>query len=475
MSDSESSTASSGLSEWLDSYFHITERGSDVKTEIKGGIITFLAMFYILAVNPSILSAAAGGELFGQLVAATGLAACISCLLMGLYAKFPVALAPGMGINAFVAYNIVIQMHFDYYQALLIVFISGVAFLALTVTGLRSKILVGIPMVLKLGITAGIGFFIVVVGLFNAGIITHGVGSALTLGDLSDSGVMLGILCVVVTLYLWYKKNWGAVLIGVIVTVIIGYIGGQLFGWDSTVNGAQLIPGVGLAAITGVFNVPDFGLFGSVFTNLTGFESIMWPSFIVSIISLLVVDVFDTTGTLVGIGHSAGIIDKDGNIEGNEKALQVDAVATVFGAVAGTSTTTSFIESSTGISAGARTGLMAVVVGIMFLIAMFFTPIFSVITPACTVGALFLVGLMMITALKGVDWSDAVNTASVFTTMFMMGLAGSITDGIAFGIMTYILGMIATKRAKEVSPIIWALGAVFVVYFIIYFGIMPYL
>jgi len=475
MSDSESSSGTSGFSSKLDSYFHITERGSDVKTEIKGGIITFLAMFYILAVNPSILSAAAGPELFGQLVASTALAACVSCLLMGIYAKFPVALAPGMGINAFVAYTIVITMGFDYYQALLIVLISGIAFFFLTISGLRSKILMSIPMVMKYAITAGIGFFIVVVGLFNAGIIVHGTGSALALGNFADSGVFLSLICVAVTLALWFRNNWGAVLIGIIVTIIIGYIGGAFLGWDSTINGAQLIPGVGLASITGVVSMPDFGLFGSVFSNLTGFEATLWPAFIVSIISLLVVDMFDTTGTLVGIGHSAGILKADGSIEGNEKALQADSIATIFGAIAGTSTTTSFIESSTGISAGARTGLMAVVVGLLFLIALFFSPIFAIITPACTVGALFLVGLMMITSLKDVEWLDPVNICTVFITLFMMGLSGSITDGIALGALGYLIGMTVTGKAKEVSKVMWGLGVVFVVYFIITYWVTPLL
>ncbi len=452
----------------LDSFFHITERGSDIKTEVKGGVITFLAMFYILAVNPGILSAAAGVELFGQLVTATALAAFISCILMGIYAKFPVALAPGMGINAFVAYTIVLTMGFTYYQALLIVLISGILFFILTVTGVRSKILTSIPMIMRLSITAGIGFFIVVVGLFNAGIIQHGSGCALALGPLGDPGVALGLLCILVTLILWFKRNWSAVLIGVIVTVAVGCIMSAC-GVTSQISG--LIPS--LSSVGPVVSMPDFGLFGAMFTQFTGFEGTMWAAFIVSIASLLIVDMFDTTGTLLGIGHSAGIIDENGNIEGNEKALQVDSIATIFGAIAGTSTTTSFIESSTGIEAGARTGLMAVVVGILFLVAMFFAPLFSVITSACTVGALLLVGLMMITALKGVEWVDPVNIATAFCTIFMMGLAGSITDGIAFGVFSYIIGSFVMGRKSEISIAMWILGAVFLAYFIITFVVIP--
>ena len=473
MSDSVSRKGS-GPSSWLDSYFHITERGSDVKTEIKGGVITFLAMFYILAVNPSILSDAAGHELFGQLVAATALASCVSCILMGFYARFPVALAPGMGINAFVSYTIVLGMGFDYYQALLIVFLSGVAFLILTVSGLRNRLLQGIPYVLKIGITAGIGFFILVVGLFNAGIIVQANGSALTLGSIADPGVSLGLLCIAVTLFLWYRKNWGAVLIGMLVTVVIGFLGGAFLGWDQVINDAQLVPGVGTAAVDSMVEIPDFGLFGAMFTNMGGFDALL-PAFIVCTISMIVVDLFDTTGTLVGVSKSAGLMDENGDIKDVDKAMQADSIATIFGAVAGTTTTTSFIESTAGISAGARTGLMAVVVGILFFLALFFAPAFSFITPACTVGALFLVGLMMITALEDMEWKDPVNVATLFTTIFLMGLNGSITNGIAAGTMVYLLGMVATKRAREASVVMWILGLVFVVYFLIDYVIVPHL
>ena len=462
-----------GMSERIDHFFHISERGSTVGREVRGGLITFLAMFYIMAVNPLILQQAAGPELFGQLVTATGLAAFISCILMGIYAKFPVALAPGMGINAFIAYTIVIGMGFTYYQALLVVLMSGIIFLALTVSGIRTKILSSIPAIIRLAITAGIGFFIVLVGLYNSGIIIHADGSALTLGDIASPGVNLSIMCIIITLVLWYRDRWYAVLVGVIFSVAFGFMGGQLFGWDTTVDGASLIPGVGTAAVTGIVSMPDFGLFGAMFTEFTMFDTALIPAFLASIASLLIVDMFDTAGTLLGIGQTAGIIDDDGNIEGSEKALQADAVSSIIGAVAGTTTTTSFIESSTGISAGARTGLMAVTVGIMFFLALFFVPVFSIITSACTVGALFLVGLMMITAVKDIEWTEPVNVATAFLTVFMMALSGSITDGIAFGILAYLLGMLVTKRIKEVPMMMWILGLIFLGYFYLTYGIIP--
>ena len=462
-----------GFGTKVDEFFGISERGSTISTEVKGGVITFLAMFYILAVNPSILSVAAGAEMFEQLATATALAAGISCILMGLYAKFPVALAPGMGINAFVAYTIVTGMGFTYPQALLAVLFSGILFFITSLTGFRRKLISEIPQVLRLGITAGIGFFIFVVGLYNAGVVQHGVGSALAIGNLASPGVALSLLCMAITLVLWYRNNWGAVLIGLVVTVIVGFIGGQFFGWDTAVEGASIIPGVGTAAITNIINIPDLGLVGVVFTGFEGLGPSMIPALLVATTSLLIVDMFDTTGTLLGIGQSAGILDAEGEIVGNGKALEADAVASVIGATVGTSTTTSFIESTTGIVAGARTGLMAVVVGILFFFAMFFAPLMVVVTSACTVGALFIVGISMIATLKDVHWGVPVNMATVFMTLFMMGVTGSITDGIAFGTFTYMLGMIFTKRTSEVTKTMWIITVVFLAYFLVTFIVIP--
>jgi AGZA family xanthine/uracil permease-like MFS transporter len=463
----------SGFTDSVDRFFRISERGSNFSTEIRGGIVTFLAMLYILAVNPLILSSATGPELFQQLVTATAFAAFISCILMGLYARFPVALAPGMGINAFVAYTIVITMGFSYPQALMAVLLSGILFFVLTVSGVRKKILTSIPLVMRASISAGIGFFIVVIGLYNSGIIVHASGSALDLGDLSSAGVSLSLLCILFTLVLWYMKKWYAVLLGAILTIVIGFAGGQLFGWDTVVEGASLIPGVGTAAVGDIVAMPDFGLFGQVFDGFDMFDRSMIIPFAVSTLALLIVDVFDTTGTLLAIGHSAGIVDQEGNIEGSEKALGVDAVASVVGAVAGTSTTTSFVESTTGISMGAKTGLMAIVVGILFGFSMFFAPALAIVTSACTVGALFVVGLMMIVNMKQIQWDDPVNVATAFLTIFMMGLSGSITDGIAFGFIAYVIGMIVTKKSKSLSLMTWILAATFLAFFVLMYVVIP--
>ena len=444
----------------IDSFFRISERGSTIGNELKGGLITFLAMAYILIVNPSILSSAAVGYSFDQLFTATALATIFACILMGIYARFPVALAPGMGLNAFLSYTICLVMGFTFEQGLLIVFVSGILFLLLTVSGWRERILDEIPGSMKLAISAGIGFFIAVVGLYNAGIIAHGNGSALALGAINDPGVLLSLFCIVVTFVLWFLKKWYGVIFGLLATWIIGIIMGQM---DIT-STTSLIPSWNP---DGFVSTPDFGLFGAVFTNFTMFDGGLWPAFIAAVVSLFVVDMFDTAGTLIGVGGAAGIIDENGHIKDGSKALAVDAVATIAGSVCGTSTTTSFIESTTGIDAGARTGLMSVTVGILFLVALFFSGFFGTFTSACTVGALVLVGIMMIKSVKGIEWDDPVTCAMAFMTIFMMGLAGSITDGIAFGVFTYVIGKVVTGKHKDVTVIIWALAVIFFIYFIL--------
>lgn len=449
----------------IDSYFRITERGSTFGTELRGGVITFLAMVYILIVNPNILGPAAPGYTTEQLFTATAMAAIIACILMGIYSRFPVALAPGMGVNAFLSYTICLAMGFTFEQGLMVVFVSGILFLILTVSGWRERILDEIPGSMKLAISAGIGFFISVVGLFNAGIIVHGNSSALAIGDLGDPGVLLSLFCLLVTLVLWFMKKWYAVIVGLIATWVVGIIMGNAgVTSDLVKEGIFLIP---TWSPDSFVSTPDFGLFGAVFTNFEMFEGAMWPSFIAAAVSLFVVDMFDTAGTLIGVGGAAGMIDENGHLKNGSKALTCDAVATVAGAVCGTSTTTSFIESTTGINAGARTGIMPIVVGILFIVALFFSGFFGTFTSACTVGALVLVGIMMIKSVKDIEWDDPVMCAMAFMTIFMMGLSGSITDGIAFGVFAFVIGKVVTKKSKDISVIIWALAVIFFIYFLL--------
>ncbi len=477
MSDEKSShQQNGGFIECLDRFFHISERGSTIQNEIKGGLITFLAMVYILVVNPDLLEPAAAdaGYDFNQLFTATALAAIISCLLMGLYSRFPVALAPGMGVNAFLSYTICDVMGFTFEEGLMVVFVSGVLFFILTVTGWRMRILDEIPKSMKLAISAGIGFFIALVGLYNGGIIMHGKGSALTLGPLADPGVLLSLFCLIATLVLFHRKRWYAVFLGLILTWIIGIVMSECGAVSALATRESdrlfLIPNWDP---DGFVSSPDFGLFGAVFTHFEMFPNTLIMSFIAAVVSLFVIDMFDTAGTLIAIGAEAGRIETDGHIEGVERALTSDAVASMAGAVVGTSTTTSFIESITGIHAGARTGIMPIVVGILFAVALVFSGFFGTFTSACTVGALVLVGIMMIKGVKDIEWTDPITCTMAFMTIFMMGLAGSITDGIAFGVYTWVGGKVVTGKAKEVSPMLWILLVVFLVYFFINYTLIP--
>lgn len=458
----------SSVADSLDKFFRISERGSTVGREIKGGVITFLAMSYILVVNPYILSnvptAAAYG--FDALFTSTALAAIISCILMGIYARFPVALAPGMGVNTFLAFTICIGMGFTYSQGLMVVLLSGVGFFLISITGWRTKILNSIPISMKHAITAGIGFFIAVVGLFNAGIIVHGEGSALAIGHLGDPGVILSLICLFITLELWYLKVWWAVIAGMMITWVTGIIMG-IAGVESSYG---LIPEWNPDAFV---SHPDFSLVFSMFTDFEMFDSTLIVAFLAAFASLMVVDLFDTTGTLIGVGEAAHLMDKDGNLIDGEKALTVDSVASMTGSIVGTSTTTSFIESTAGIDAGARTGLMPIVVGAMFIIALFLSGFFSTFTSACTVGALVMVGILMIKNVGLIEWDDPVNCGMAFMTIFMMGLSGSITVGIAAGTFVYVIGMVLTHRSSEISKVLWLLFAVFMSYLIINQFLIP--
>lgn len=440
-----------GLAERIDGFFGIGKRGSTISTEIKGGIITFLSMAYILSVNPAIISAGALEISWNALFTSTVLAAVVSCLLMGLYAKFPVALAPGMGVNAFLSYTVCIAMEFTYAQALLVVFFSGLLFFVLAVSGARTKIIGSFPPVLRYSFTAGIGFFIALVGLYNAGIVEHANGSALVLGNLSDGTVLLGLFSVAVTLVLWIRKPWGAVLIGIVLSAVVGLAAGY----------------IGLPS--GLVSNPDFSLIGETFGAAENFPLDKLAPFVAAVIALAVMDMFDTTGTLLAVADRARE-HSELDMKLSDRAMVTDSVATVFGAVAGTSTTTSYLESCTGIESGARTGLMAVTVAALFSVALFFSPVFSIVTGSCLVGALVLVGMLMVASVKNVDWNNYCDVATASVTVFMIGLSGSITDGMALGTVTFILVTCARGKHREIPKAIWVLGFVFVAYFVIYYA-----
>ena len=450
-----------GVAERIDRYFGISERGSSIFTEIKGGLITFLSMSYILAVNPLILSPSASGYSFEEIFTATALAAVISSLLMGLYARFPVALAPGMGLNAFLSYTICQSMGFTFEQGLMIVFLSGAIFFLVTITGLRKNMLESIPASLKIAISAGIGFFIALLNLFNTGILVHGSGTALKLGDIGDPGVLLALFCIITTINFWYHRKWYAIPLSMLITWILGVVmfyAGVTSAMDNTIPCGDNIS---------VLTFPDLGLFGKVFTGFDMVPSGMMVAFVGALVSMFIVDMFDTTGTLLAVTAETGLSEGEPEAEFLHRPMIADAGASLCGAVCGTSTTTSYIESFTGIESGARTGLMAVVVGLLFTVALVFSGFFSTITSACTAGALCLVGLIMMKNLKDIDWIDPVACISSLITVFMMGLAGSITEGIALGFLAYVFGSAVTGRGREVSGTMWVLAVIFMLYFAI--------
>ncbi len=435
-----------GVSSTLDRFFGITERGSSISTELKGGILIFLSMAYIIVVNPSMMAQAGMDQ--DACYTATIVMSIIGTLLMALYAKYPVAQAPLMGVNAFFTYTIVLGLGYSWQEALVAVLISGVVFFLIAVSGVRKRVLDQIPAGLRYGITAGIGCFIVFIGLQNAGIITD-ASTLVGLGDFSRPSVLLALFCIVLTLFLYARKVSGAIFFGMIVTAIVGMAFSIISIPDSLVS----LP-----------TAPEFGAF------MDGLSSdLLTVDFLMVVISLTFVQFFDSTGTLMATGERAGILDKDGNVQ-CERALLADSATSVISGVVGATPTGSFAESTVGIEAGARTGLASLTVALLFCLALFVGPVFSVIDYSCTVGAMLLVGAAMITQLKGVKWDDWPVAVAVLGTILMMVLTYSITDGIVFGIIFYSICMIGAGRWKEVSPIIYVLAVISVLYLVVVVG-----
>ncbi|MBQ6511089.1 NCS2 family permease [Methanobrevibacter sp.] len=444
----------------LDNFFKFKENGTDFKTEIIAGITTFLAMAYILGVNPVIL--ADGGMPAAGVLFATAVASGIACIIMGLVAKYPVGLAPGMGLNALFTYTIILTMGNTWETALAAVFISSIIFLIITISGLREAILNVIPLDLKLGIGAAIGFFLAFLGLKGAGIIVADPSTFVTMGNLMAAPALLALIGIVITLILYVREFPAAVFVGLVVTAIIGVIFTALgFG-----AGDMLMPAVPAQFITTSFDLSLFGGFargfGQLFTNI--------PNLIMMLFSLVFVTFFDTTGTLMALGRQCGFIDEEGQAVGIENAFLADAVAGIIGAIFGTSTVTAYVESATGIGLGGKTGLTAIVTGILFLLSIFFTPlILALFTSPVTCAALVIVGILMIVQLKEVQWDSLVVAASVFMTIIMMILTYSISLGIAWGFVVYAIASLASGKTKELSWGIWLMVIVFVIY--LFFGL----
>ncbi len=420
----------------MEKFFKLKERKTDVKTEVLAGITTFLTMAYILAVNPDILSAA--GMEFSKVFAATAIASAVATLVMALVANLPFALAPGMGLNAFLAFTVVLGMDKTWQFALTAVFVEGIIFLILTAANIREAIVNSIPANLKKAIGVGIGLFIAFIGMQNAGIIIGGptlVG--LNPGWFTGSAGVAMIGLVITGILLAFKVK-GALLIGIIATTIIGIP----FGITKYAGGSYLPP------------APYF--FPFEFSNILSID------FVVIVFTFLFVDMFDTVGTLIGCATKADMIQEDGSIPNCKEALFADAVGTTVGAVLGTSTVTTFVESSAGVVEGGRTGLTALTVAILFALSLFFAPLFASIPSAATSPALIIVGVMMMTPVKDIEWDDMTEAIPSFLTIIFMVVAYSIADGIMFGILSFVLLKLFTKKSKDVSVMTWVVFALFV-------------
>ncbi len=423
--------------------------------EILAGLTTFMTMAYILAVNPAILSDAifldASGDLFGELVIATAVAAAIATLVMGLYARYPFALAPGMGLNAFFTYTVVIGLGIDWRLALFAVFLEGLIFIALTRLDLRRVVVQAIPRSLKHATAAGIGLFIAYVGLSNAGIIAASPATKTTLGDLSDPSVAIACVGILITAALVSLRVVGALLLGIAATAGIAFLAGIAPLPESYVA------------------VPDLpvDLVGQAFVGAASLGGVDLLDLAVVLFVLLFVDFFDTAGSLTGLGLRAGLIDRNGDLPRANRAFMADAVGTTAGAVMGTSTVTTYIESASGIAVGGRTGLVAVVVAVLFVAAIFFIPLLQALPAIATTPALVMVGVLMAASLKAIDWEDAGEAIPAFLTVIAMPLTYSIAEGLAAGFIAYPVVKVFQGKAREVSLAMWVLAAIFVGRFVL--------
>ncbi len=449
----------------LEKYFKLKENGTNVKTEIVAGVTTFMTMAYILAVNPSILSAS--GMNPDAILTATALASFIGCMAMALLANYPFALAPGLGLNAFFAYTICGVMGYSWQFALLAVFVEGIIFIILSITNVREAIFNAIPTQLKRGVSVGIGLFCAFIGLQNANIVVDSA-TLVTLVNFKENfhtvgiGALLALVGVMIIAALYVKKIKGAMLIGIVATWVLGIIC-QLLGIY------QVTPDAGFYSLIPSWNSFNIGAIGETFGqcfNLNGI-AFRWVDFIVIMFSFLFVDMFDTLGTLIGVANKADMLDENGKLPRVKEALLADAIATSAGAILGTSTTTTFVESSSGVAEGGRTGLASVVTGLLFLLSLVFAPVFITIPSFATAPALIFVGFLMISAVKQIEFDDLTEAVPAYIGLLIMPLTYSISDGIAAGMISYVIINVCAGKAKKISPLMYVLAVLFVLKYIL--------
>ena len=434
----------------MEKFFKLKERNTNVRTEVIAGVTTFLAMAYILAVNPGILGQA--GLDSGAVFTATALSAAVATLAMAFLANLPIALASGMGLNGFFTYSVVMGMGYSPAAALTAVFLEGILFIALSLVNVREAIINSIPANLKKAVAAGIGLFITFIALQNAKIIVDNPAVLVGLGSFEfGSPALLAVIGLVITSALFILKVHGAILLGILITTVIGIPMGIT------------VPAGGWSGWSPVSLPTAPLLFNFDFANVLSFK------FFVVFVSFLFVDIFDTVGTLLGVATQGKLLDKNGNVPKVKQALLADAIGTVFGAAVGTSTVTSYVESTAGVAAGGKTGLTALTTAAMFVLALLFSPVFLLIPSAATAPALILVGFLMMKQTTDIDFADPTEGIPAFLTIIMMPLAYSIADGIVFGILSFVILKTISGKYKEIPIVTWILFVIFILKFIVKF------
>lgn len=454
----------------MEKFFKLKEKNTTVRTEIIAGLTTFMAMAYILAVNPNILSAS--GMDWGSVFTATAVSSAIACFLMGLIGNFPFALSAGMGLNAFFTYSVVFGLGASWQFALAAVFVEGVIFILLSAVNVREAMFNAIPLSLKSAVSAGIGLFITIIALINAHVLQASESTVVSLisfhaafdkaYNVVDLQVCCAVLClvgIVITALLVYKNVRGSILLGILITWVLGIICELtgLYRPNPDAGFFSVIP-------SGVINVPasmapTFGKFIDGFKEINT-KGVM--SFVIVVVSFLFVDIFDTLGTLIGCAKAGKMLNERGRLHNVKYALFADAVGTTVGAVAGTSTITTFVESASGVEAGGRTGLTAITVGVLFLVAMFFWPIFSAIPGFATSPALVVVGYLMMKHVVDIPWDDATEGIPAFLAILAMPFFYSISEGIAFGIISYVAINLFSGNGKKVTPTLFVIALLFI-------------
>ncbi|GAB6099971.1 NCS2 family permease [Halanaerocella petrolearia] len=430
------------MSSLVKSLFNLEEHGTDIKTEVMAGLTTFMTMAYIIFVNPGIVAEA--GMPFEAVMIATAMSAAFATLSMAFLANYPFALAPGMGLNAYFTYTVVLGMGLSWQEALGAVFISGLIFLLLTVTKVRQTIINAMPQTLKSAVSAGIGLFIAFIGMQNAGVVTNSDATLVTLGNLADPSAILAIIGLIITGLLMAKGVRGSILIGIILTTLLGLP-----------MGVTDLP-------AGIIKVPSFSDWAPVVFK-ADIMGALDEGILTIIFAFLFVDLFDTAGTLIGVSHQAGFLDEDGNLPKADRALLADSVGTITGSMMGTPTVTTYVESASGVAQGGRTGLTGVTVAICFLLSIFFTPVIKIVPAAATAPALIIVGSIMLENVTEVDWENIAEYLPAFVTIIAMPFTYSIATGISLGFILYPIMKFFHGEGDEVHWIIYLLGALFIV------------